>query len=424
MHPILAQRDRLALYLGAWLPGSGLMVALVTSSTDMPWPQATALALPLAFVYAFVCLAAWYPCQAMPIGDSGPLQPIAAHALGAAISSCLWLALGLGWASLLDRLAVFTDSQARFRDMLVLFFAVGVLLYVLAVVVHYLLMAFEASRETESRNLELQVQARDAELRAVRARREQELAEQELELARSIQRRLLPPGEVSGSGFRVAARNLAARFVAGDFYDVFTLDDGRLGLVVADVAGKGIGASLITASVKAMTPLIAARCEMRETLDQINRRLCEELAPREFVALCFALFDTASGSLELGNSGLPDPYLLRPGRRPEVVEVPGPRLPLGVRPDVSYESLVLHLEPGERLLLLTDGLPEARTADGEPLGYGPLAELLGFAESPSEPGPWLDGLLQRVHDLTDERPHDDLTAMLLERPPTCPDRRG
>src|SRR5262249_46876865 len=79
--------------------------------------------------------------------------------------------------------------------------------------------------------------------------KEQEFAEKELELARSIQSRLLPPEEVSGEGYRVAARNLAARFVAGDFYDVFRLSDGSLGVAVADVSGKGMGASLIMASV-------------------------------------------------------------------------------------------------------------------------------------------------------------------------------
>src|SRR6185503_16981032 len=147
--------------------------------------------------------------------------PIAAHGLAAAISSSVWLVAGLGWAHLLDRVPKLQGTSEGFRGMLVLFFAVGVLLYVLAVVVHYLLIAFETSSETESRNLELTVQAREAELRAMSARREQELAEQELELARSIQRRLLPPAEVGGDGYRVAARNLPARFVAGDFYDVF-----------------------------------------------------------------------------------------------------------------------------------------------------------------------------------------------------------
>jgi serine phosphatase RsbU (regulator of sigma subunit) len=415
MHPILARRDRFWLYLGAWLPGSGLLVALVSSSSGMPWPHATALALPLGMVYAFVCLAAWYPCQAMPIDSGNLIQPIATHGLAAAISSSIWLVAGLGWAHLLDRIPRFNGTAERFRGMLVLFFAVGMLLYVLAVVVHYLLIAFEASRETESRNLELEVQAREAELRAMSARREQELAENELELARSIQRRLLPPAELGGDGFQVAARNVPARFVAGDFYDVFALGGGKIGLVVADVAGKGIGASLITASVKAMTPLIAERHSVTETLELLNDKLCFELTSREFVALSLALFDPATGTVELVNSGLPDPYLMRPGLAPEMIGVPGPRLPLGVRRDLRYESRTIELRAGERLLFLTDGLPEARTAAGEPLGYDRLTALLSDDGASATPGDWLDGVIERVRAATNGAADDDLTAVVLQR---------
>jgi sigma-B regulation protein RsbU (phosphoserine phosphatase) len=351
----------------------------------------------------------------MPIDGGNLLQPIAAHSLAAAISSSIWLVAGLTWALLLDRLPEFEGTSDGFRSMLVLFFAVGVLLYVLAVVVHYLLIAFEASRETESRNLELEVQARDAELRAIRARREQELAERELELARSIQRRLLPPAEMGGDGYRVAARNLPARFVAGDFYDVFELAGGKIGLVIADVAGKGIGASLITASVKAMTPLIAERHSVTETLERLNDKLCSDLTSREFVALSLALYDPGAGTLELANSGLPDPYLMRPGCEPEMIDVPGPRLPLGIRPGIRYQSCTVSLAAGERFLLLTDGLPEALTAAGEPLGYDRLAGLLADGGEATTPGVWLDGVLERVRGATTGSSDDDLTAMVLQR---------
>jgi len=123
--------------------------------------------------------------------------------------------------------------------------------------------------------------------------KEAEFAEKELELARSLQQRLLPPGAIEGDGFRVSARNLPARFVAGDFYDVFHLADGTVGLVIADVSGKGIGASLIMASVKAVVPLVAAGRSAAETLTHLNRKLSAELAARDFVALCFARYDPA-----------------------------------------------------------------------------------------------------------------------------------
>jgi hypothetical protein len=243
--------------------------------------------------------------------------------------------------------------------------------------------------------------------------KEAEFAEKELEVARSIQRRLLPPDAVEGDGFRVSARNLPARFVAGDFYDVFHLADGTVGLVVADVSGKGIGAALIMASVKAVVPLVAAGRSAAETLAHLNRKLAAELAAREFVALCFARYDPASGTLEIANAGLPDPYRVSGGAGAEALSVPGPRLPLGARRDVVYEDLRTAVAPGERILFLTDGLPEALDAAGEPLGYEALSRLIVSAAG--QPGDLLDRLVASVRAATGDVLQDDWTALLLER---------
>ena len=243
--------------------------------------------------------------------------------------------------------------------------------------------------------------------------KEAEFAEKELELARSIQRRLLPPDAIEGDGYRVSARNLPARVVAGDFYDVFHLADGTVGLVVADVSGKGIGAALIMASVKAVVPLVAAGRSAAETLEHLNRKLAEELAPREFVALCFARYDPESGALAIANAGLPDPYRISGPAAVEALSVPGPRLPLGARRGISYEELRMTVAPGERVLFLTDGMPEARDAAGNPLGYEALARLV--ASSAGASGDFLDRLLASVRAATGDATDDDWTALLLER---------
>ena len=245
--------------------------------------------------------------------------------------------------------------------------------------------------------------------------KEQEFAEKELEIARAIQRRLLPPAEIEGDGYRVTARNLPARYVAGDFYDVFRLADGSLGLVVADVSGKGVGASLIMASAKAVLPLIAEGKSAAAALQELNRKLFAELASREFVALAFARFSPASGRLELGNAGLPDPYVLRPNKAPETLSVPGSRLPLGARDRVVYESLSTTLAPGDRVLFVTDGLPEALLPSGEPLGYERFAGMLSSTDA--EPSAWLDRLLSDVREATSAVLDDDWTALLLEARP-------
>ncbi len=242
--------------------------------------------------------------------------------------------------------------------------------------------------------------------------KEAEFAEKELELARSIQQRLLPPTEIEGDGFRIAARNLPARFVAGDFYDVFHLADGTVGIAVADVSGKGMGASLIMASVKAMLPLVAAGRSAAETLRELNCKLSTQLEDREFVALAYARYEPQRGVFELANAGLPDPYYLGRSGSVEPLSVSGPRLPLGARPDVAYESLTLSLAAGERVLFLTDGLPEALSPSGEPLGYEALVRFL--ASATARPGPWLDGLLEKVRSATSSVLEDDWTVLLLE----------
>jgi serine phosphatase RsbU (regulator of sigma subunit) len=255
-----------------------------------------------------------------------------------------------------------------------------------------------------------------AQQRLLETLREQEFSLKELELARDIQCRLLPPSLVQGKGFAIASRNEPARFVAGDFYDVIRHDDGSVGVVVADVAGKGIGPSLIMASVKAVMPFVAAEHSVEDTLGELNQRLISELRRREFVALAYARFEPATGRLRLANAGMPDPYLLRPGQAPEEIVAPGERLPLGMRPDIRYQAVETRLLPGERLLLLSDGMPEARMQDGDPLGYERFAEIL--AETAPEAGQdlstWLDHLLTQVLAATRKEVEDDWTALAIE----------
>jgi len=241
----------------------------------------------------------------------------------------------------------------------------------------------------------------------------QELGRRELEMARDVQRRLLPPSEVAGPGWEVAARCLPARVVAGDFYDILRHPDGSVDVVVADVAGKGFAASLIMASTKAMLPFVNAEGGVAELLIRLNHRLALELGRGEFVALTVARYSPSERLVELANAGAPDPYLVRPGQPPQPLSVPGPRLPLGVREEVAYASRTTEVSADDRLLLLTDGLPEARDADGEPLGYQALESMLGQNPSTGSPASWLSGLFDRVQRRTVRAPEDDWTAALL-----------
>jgi serine phosphatase RsbU (regulator of sigma subunit) len=255
--------------------------------------------------------------------------------------------------------------------------------------------------------------------------RQHELSLAELQLAREIQGRLLPPPVVRGAGFATVARCYPARLLAGDLYDVIRHPDGTVGVVVADVAGKGFAAALLMASVKAMTPFVAVGSSVEGTLMELNRRLAAELGPREFVALAYARFSPADGVITLANAGMPDPLLLGGSASPRAIEVPGPRLPLGLRPGLEYRSTTFLMAPGERLLLYSDGLPEARLPGGEQLGYEGFAELLAGtpwgadgADDVSATEQWLDALLAAVQERTAPTPSDDCTAVVLQHRPT------
>jgi len=233
-------------------------------------------------------------------------------------------------------------------------------------------------------------------------------AEKELQVARAIQSRLLPPPRVEGDGYVITARNVPASFVAGDFYDILQHDDGSIGIVIADVSGKGIGASLIMASVKAVLPFVA-NGSVEQTLHALNDRLVDQLDRREFVALAYARFQPSTGTLRLANAGMPDPYLISGSITPIVVG--GERLPLGVKRDVRYESVELQLRSGDRFFLLSDGIPEAPRPNGEQFGYDALRETLARVK----PGDgWIDDMLERVRAQV-AGVDDDWTAVVLER---------
>ncbi|MEM1244983.1 MAG: SpoIIE family protein phosphatase [Acidobacteriota bacterium] len=259
-------------------------------------------------------------------------------------------------------------------------------------------------------NERLRVRLREREEALRRSELAAALAESELEIARSIQERLLPPPEIEGSGFRVSARNVAAKVVAGDFYDVFREGDSTVCCVVGDVAGKGVGASLIMASVKAVLPLMTSGRSVSEALDALNAKLHSELASREFVALVLVRFDAATGILQVANAGLPDPLLVRGARDLEPLTVPGQRLPLGAMASTRYEEHEVVLAEGDRLLLYSDGLPEARI-DGVEVGYQRFVEIAArAAEAPSS---WLDGILHEFEEADEDE--DDRTLVALER---------
>jgi two-component system, LytTR family, sensor histidine kinase AlgZ len=169
MHPILGRPARLAAYLGVWVPLGMLLAALLYLQGVFGWVEATLVALPLAIAYAFLCLSAWYVTGGSPVDRIAAWRNAVSAVVASSVSSAVWLLLARMWLGLVGGYRGWPNASASFRSAAPTLFGFGFFLYLLAMAASYLAAAFAISQEAERRGLELQVLAREAELRALRA---------------------------------------------------------------------------------------------------------------------------------------------------------------------------------------------------------------------------------------------------------------
>jgi hypothetical protein len=169
MHPILAQFRRLATYLIGWIPIAALLSYLLAASTGLNHAGAMALAFPLCFAYAFVCLSAWYVCLGTPLGKHPVSTMAVRQTLASLVATGLWVLAARVLAIELGSLAALRGLDKRFPAAAPIFVGTGILLYLLSATSYYVYLAVLASREAEARVIVAQVLARDAELKALKA---------------------------------------------------------------------------------------------------------------------------------------------------------------------------------------------------------------------------------------------------------------
>jgi two-component system, LytTR family, sensor histidine kinase AlgZ len=169
MHPILGQLRRFVFYLLAWIPLAAILFYLLSSPGGLTWPRALAMVIPLCLLYASLCLSAWYSCRVTPLESSGFPRLVLTHLIAAVIMSLIWMAAAKGVALLFSTLEGFHGLDKQIDRDYPLLFASGVLLYLLAVALHYVLLAAEASHEAEQREMHARILARDSELKALKA---------------------------------------------------------------------------------------------------------------------------------------------------------------------------------------------------------------------------------------------------------------
>jgi ketosteroid isomerase-like protein len=241
-----------------------------------------------------------------------------------------------------------------------------------------------------------------------------ELVEQELRVARTIQQASLPKEVPTLEGWQITPYYRPAREVGGDFYDVFEIEEARVGVVVGDATGKGMPAALVVSATSSMLRAVAqalGSSSPGDVLGRVNETLFARIPPNMFVSCFYAILDPKSGSLSYANAGHDLPYLRRHSGEAEELRARG--MPLGLMPGMSYEERGIDLKAGEVVLFYSDGLVEAHDPKGEMFGFPHLRALV--AEHTE--GSLGDFLLEELHSFVEEgwEQEDDITLLTLRR---------
>jgi serine phosphatase RsbU (regulator of sigma subunit)/HD-like signal output (HDOD) protein len=234
--------------------------------------------------------------------------------------------------------------------------------------------------------------------------------DEELQLAREIQRALLP--SIPHDGFPVNGVNVPARRLSGDFYDYFELDDGLICFCLGDVSGKGINAGLLMAKTGALFRYLAKqKHEPGRLLQEINLEICETAVRGMFVTMVAGLYDRGTGIVRIANAG--HEPVLHVGRTGKAVRYEAQAPPLGIVSDCDFPEQALKLDGGS-LYLYTDGVTEGRIAEDEILGARGLFDAIRDRRD-LPPRKRLETIAEMfTHSIDALR--DDVTLLLIEDP--------
>ena len=247
--------------------------------------------------------------------------------------------------------------------------------------------------------------------------RSRERIEQELRVATLIQQNFLPKKLPDLPGWEVSAYYRPAREVGGDFYDFVELPDGQIGLVIGDVTDKGVPAAMVMAATRSVLRASAQRVvSPGEVLERVNELMCPDMPSKMFVTCLYGVLQPATGRFRYANAGHNLPYV----RTAEgTTELRATGMPLGLMPGIHYEEKEAVLEPGQVMLLHSDGVAEAHSATAEMFGFPRLLEVVG---SQQERGEVIDRVLTELDRFTPPgwEQEDDITLVSLTRLGSAP----
>ena len=247
--------------------------------------------------------------------------------------------------------------------------------------------------------------------RLIEHERERQRLEQELNIAREIQQALVPHGLQDYSHFSVTGVHRPCYEVGGDYFDVCPLADGRLAILIADVAGKGLGAALLTTMLQGALSGLTLGVDPVKVFNHLNRFLCDRAAVGRYATMFFGLLQP-DGTLEFVRAGHPTPLLLRRGAVSELYSTGS--FPIGLLETASFASIRVQLEPGDTLLMYTDGVTEAENRERELFEDERLKEAFShYQDSPLEDVQ--NGILNAVGKFTEGASQSDDVTLVVVR---------
>jgi phosphoserine phosphatase RsbU/P len=203
--------------------------------------------------------------------------------------------------------------------------------------------------------------------RLVEEQLDRERLERELNLAREIQQRFQPTSPPLVPGFELQGISFPCYEIGGDYYDFIQREDGRLVIALGDVSGKGTSAALLMSSLHAaIHAQVATNQSLAEMISAVNRYLADTIPPNRFVTLFCAELDPDTGTLSFINAGHNPPLIVHAAGTMEQLGAGG--MPLGIMPDAPYRAGKTQLQPGDALVIYSDGVTEAQNQQGEEFG--------------------------------------------------------
>jgi serine phosphatase RsbU (regulator of sigma subunit) len=245
---------------------------------------------------------------------------------------------------------------------------------------------------------------------------EKQKIERDMSVAASIQQRILPESLPAIEGYDIAGINIPSKFVGGDYFDCIPLPQGRYALVIADVAGKGIPAALLVSSLHAyLSAYLETTMSLVELAGRLNKVICHTSTDDKFITAFIALLTPGTGEIEAVNAGHNPVYWLRNDGTIQELKAGG--VPFGMLDlDLPYQNEQIVLGKGERLLLYTDGIPEATNEQNQLYESSvPLQEFLKHRKPDRAEG-FIKDLIDDIKKFTGNAPQsDDITALYLVR---------